>query len=85
MTDLAIWRQPSGVVVRIHGSEHLLSPEEFDDHLGLCREVEAGRIEALSADYTELTVAAEARKQPKDLLAILGMAPKPRDPIRRRI
>ena len=86
-SDLGLWRCGEDYVLRVHGSEHLLTPSELATLLGFATDVASGALEALSPRYMEIARVAEARKANASLslqalglpaLAALGLRPSNR-------
>ncbi len=71
----ACWRQSNGIVVRLRGSEYLLTENEFDEFAGLVNRVWYGDREAVSDGYAELVEGIAARAKGIDLVAALGLKP----------
>ena len=55
MIDLGVWRQSTGIVVRLYGSERLLSLSEFNEFLSHCQAIRNGAIESVSEGYRALS------------------------------
>lgn len=79
-------RQENGYVVRIAGSEYLLTADEWNDFFECCQDVYNGKRVSESTAYQELRHAKEAERTyvRGSLLAELGLI-KPAEGIRRRI
>lgn len=83
--DMACWRQRDGFVLRLFGSERLLSDEEWRCLRMLMEAIDCGKTEAYGEGYTGLLELAELEKSAPDKidLAALGLV-KRKAPIDRR-
>jgi hypothetical protein len=77
--DCGARRQENGYVLRIRGSEYLVSEDEWTELLGLLAAVDNGAEEAVSNDFAEAIEESQSRQAGPsgiDLVGLMGLRAK---------